>query len=215
MNNKKEKVEIGAVGAIFAFILVTVVVSIFLYVIRAIFLKYTNAEAVFSYGGIETNLAWIAIFDGIIVFISILAFMLVLKKFFIVNETNMQKFIKTVIIIITVLGLITIITNVYVGYKKVFSDLHMIESYEDINMRDLERDKEDYSGFGFAEGCKTEEEIHNARKEAEEATVFNYFLLPVIPKAVIILINIACLEAFSKVFFKYEKEEFDGESKDK
>lgn len=211
MNKNKKKIQISSSGALAIFIATTIVLEVIIYFIQAILLKNTN---IFNtiYKTNEYLLFFKCLINIVIVFIITLAFILLLKKFFILKNSEKQKFLKNAILLNLSLCLFVILGSVYIGNNKLYTEIHTLEAVETIHVLEYEEDPENFKGIGVAENCTTLDEVRNVIENEKKERIHNYFVEPIVSSCIELIAVIVCLECGMKVFFEDEKEVSDRES---
>ena len=188
-----------------AYIVIDVVISVILgclYSILLIFLAWIVKNTALSELQMSDN--QLLIVKGIKTIIKTiivsLVFCVVIKKKNNIDKYSLTKFFTKVTIIFTFLSVFSIIGNTMVGYKKIYGDLNTLHIASDIVEDEYRTDPVNFVGTGFAEGCKTLEDIHKAEEKATKGWISYYFVTPTITTGVSLLARITCLITFFKVF---------------
>ena len=202
---KKNKTKIGAVGLLVTYFMIRYVLGVILIGIVNIILKQNNVSSIITslykegqdLSVFVTNVS--SVISGIIIVITTIIFWIVVRKFFSFDQLAKEKFLKYIIILLTISYVALSVNKLEKGYENIYTHLHTLDVASDIMEEEYNEDPENFEGYGYAEGCKTKEDLKEAKKENVNAWIKDAFITPVVPKFYSLLVMIVSLELFSHI----------------
>lgn len=114
---------------------------------------------------------------------------------------------KNATIVLTLLCVGFVITKSIDGYQKIYSNLFTLHVACNAIEDEYKEDPEHFEGYGFAEGCKSWDDIREAEKNTLNEWIAHYFISPSIPTCVYLLASIISLHAYTVINFLIEMKE--------
>lgn len=206
----KEKREIGAVGALIAYIIVGAIVVVTCTIIEAFVLKQPTLTEAISKGQEEKLLLTKCFINALEIIIYTSVFMLVVRKVFIIHLESFTQFKRFTIVATLVLAILSMGVTAVNGYRKASFRISLIHSIENGSIYRLNQaeNPEEFEGIGFAEGCKTETEIIEAADVQRNLSVAQNIVFPIVTDGVNCLVQIAGIQVWYLIIaFKEEEDE--------
>lgn len=224
---KNNKIKIGPVGLIVTYFIVREFLGVLLFGIVNMVLGNKNVVSTITslykegqeLSVFVTNIS--SVISGIIIVITTIIFWIVVRKFFSFDQLAKEKFLKYIIILLTISYVALSVHKLEKGYENIYTHLYTLDVASDIMEKEYNENLENFEGYGYAEGCKTKEDLKEAKKENANAWIKDAFITPVVPQLSSLLIMIFSLEVFSHVtkerirslfsFLTKEKEKTDNQ----
>ena len=141
------------------------------------------------------------IITSIITILVTAIFWIIVRGFINIDKITIEKFIKNAIITLTILAIGSVSVNLYKGYNSLYKNLYSVHVASSIIEDDYYKDPDNFNGEGFAEGCRTIDEIRESEENITNEWVAHYFITPIIPTCVALLVSILSVDIFSKIYF--------------
>ena len=205
MDNNDE-FKIGHWSLLVLYIVICSILGTILIGIVASIIRNTNLATVLLQCQDDKLVMIYSIITSIVTILVTATFWIIVRTFITVDKITIEKFIKNAVITLTILAIGSVIVNLYNGYNSLYKNLYTVHVASNIIEDDYYKDPDNYNGEGFAEGCKTIDEIRESEKNVTNEWVAHYFITPIIPTCVALLVSIASVDIFSKIYFIKGKE---------
>ncbi len=205
MENNDE-FKIGSWSLLVLYIVISSILGTILIGIVTTIIRNTNLATVLLQCQDDKLLIISCLITSIVTVIVTAFFWIIIKTFVNVDKIVIEKFIKKTVIALTFIATVSVIINLYNGYNNLHKNLFTVHIAGEIVENDYHKDPDNFKGTGFAVGCKNMDEIIEAEKDATNEWIAHYFITPIIPICITLLVSIASVDIFSKIYFINNKE---------
>ncbi len=199
MESRKDEFKVGPWSLVVLYIVICSILGTLLVGIIITIIKETNLAMILMQYSSDKLLSISCITTSIITVFITAIYWVIIKKFVTIDKLTIEKFIKNTIIVLTFLAIGSIVVNLYKGYNNIYTNLFTLHVACNIVEDDYRDDPEHFEGTGLAEGCKSWEDIREAEKNTLNDWIASYFITPIIPTCVNLLVSILSLEFFSHI----------------
>lgn len=196
---KNEEFQLGSFGLLVIYVMVSGPLGTLLTGISLQIIKHTKLATLIIQGQTDKVLVLSCVVASIITIIVSICFWVLVRMFLKPDKLTIEKFKKIAIIALTFSVIGSIVINIYKGYDNIYKDLFTVHVASEIIEDEYYKDSENFKGSGFAEGCKNMDDIRETEKNVTNEWIAHYFITPIIPSCVTLLVAIASLEIFSYI----------------